>query len=592
VKRFAVGVDLGTTNSVLAYAALAGTETQGPARCEVLPIPQLVATSTVEPRDTVPCFLYLASEQESSGGGFDLPWAASRSFAVGELARRQGALVPTRTVAASKSWLCHSRVDRHEAILPWNAPDDVPKVSPVEASGRTLEHLASAWDQAHPEDPLAKQQVVLTVPASFDASARELTREAAIAAGFPKNFTLLEEPQAAVYAWLGDTGDGWRKELSEGDVLLVCDIGGGTSDFTLIRVIDEEGDLALERIAVGNHILVGGDNMDLSLAHLAMEAFAEQGVQVDAWQSVALWHSCRSAKEAMLAEGGPASHPVTIPGRGSKLIGGAITAELSREDVDNLLIDGFFPPCKLEDSPARSLGSGFQEVGLPYEADPAITRHLAHFLSSHSDKADEALRPTHVLFNGGCFKAEAFQQRLQEILGSWFADGDEIRKLQRHEDLDFAVARGAAFYGLVKEGRGVRIRGGAARSYYVGIETAGLAVPGMPRPLKALCVVPFGMEEGSETNVPGPEIGLVVGEPASFRFFSSGERPEDPVGHVLQAWSRDRFTRSHVRSRGRGGRHTRPGAVPLLHHRARHVRALVRELRDRQRVEARVQRPR
>ena len=534
MSRFAVGVDLGTTNSVLAFAELAGE-----ARSRVLPISQVVAPSTVEARPALPSFLYLATEQEAGAGAFDLSWAGSRSFAVGEYARLQSAQVPARTISAPKSWLCHSRVDRRQPILPWNAPAEVDKLSPVEASRRYLEHLLGAWDEAHPDAPFADQRVVLTVPASFDAAARELTREAALEAGFPEGFTLLEEPQAAVYSWLGDMGEAWRRELAAGDVLLVCDVGGGTTDFSLIQVAEEDGELTLERRAVGNHILVGGDNMDLALAHHATRKFAEQGVSIDAWQSVALWHSCRNAKEAMLAEGGPKTHTVTVPGRGSKLIGGAVSVELSRDEAHRILVDGFFPPCDLDATPTRQRGSGFQEVGLPFESDPAITRHLAHFLHTHALTADgESLRPTHVLFNGGCLKADAFKDRLLDVLGSWF-EGGEIHKLMREEDLDFAVARGAAHYGFAREGGGIRIRGGAGRSYYVGIETAGLAVPGLPRPLRALCVVPFGMEEGSEIDVPGLEIGLVVGEPASFRFFSSGERQDDVAGSQLDSWGED-----------------------------------------------------
>jgi hypothetical protein len=535
MSRFSIGIDLGTTNSVLAANEL-GSETSS----EVLPLPQLVAPSTVEAHPALPSFLYLATDQETGGGAFDLPWADSRSFAVGEYACRQSAQVPARTVAAPKSWLCHSGVDRRQPILPWNAPAEVDKVSPVEASQRYLEHLVAAWNEAHPEDPFVQQEVVLAVPASFDAAARELTREAALAAGFPRELTLLEEPQAAVYSWLGDMGEDWRQELEAGDVLLVCDVGGGTTDFSLVQVADEGGSLTLERVAVGNHILVGGDNMDLALAHHAMQKFADQGVSIDAWQSVALWHSCRNAKEAMLVAGGPETHTVTVPGRGSKLVGGAISVELARDDVHRILVDGFFPPCPLDTTPARQRGSGFQEVGLPFESDPAITHHLAHFLHSHADTGDgESLRPTHVLFNGGCLKADPFKRRLLEILGSWFEGGPEIRKLLREEDLDFAVARGAAHYGFAREGGGIRIRGGAGRSYYVGIETAGPAVPGMPRPLKALCVVPFGMEEGSEIDVPGLEIGLVVGEPALFRFFSSGERQDDAAGDPLDSWRPD-----------------------------------------------------
>lgn len=533
---YAVGIDLGTTNSVVAFTRLG----EDRPKIELLPIPQIVAAGTVEARPALPSFLYLASESEGKAATYDLPWAKNRRFAVGELARKQSAEVPTRTVAGAKSWLCHSRVDRRQPILPWNAPEDVSKISPVEASKRCLEHMAAAWNTAHPEAPLASQKVVLTVPASFDASARELTREAALAAGLPGDFVLLEEPQAALYAWLADAGDSWRRQLHEGDTLLVCDIGGGTSDFTLIRATAEDGQLELKRVAVGNHILVGGDNMDLALAHIAQTAFSEKGVEVDAWQSVALWHACRAAKENVLAEGGAKKHPVTVLGRGKRLVGGTISVDLDRESVSSALLDGFFPACELDAQPARRRASGFREIGLPFETDVAITRHLAHFLTQQGGAADAA-RPTHVLFNGGVLKATALRERLLEVLGSWFPEGAP-QVLAGNDDLDFAVARGAAYYGVAKEGKGVRIRGGTARSYYVGIETAGLAVPGAMRPLRALCVVPFGMEEGTECAVPGEEIGLVVGEPAHFRFFSSAVRKDDKPGQLVGRWTDEELT--------------------------------------------------
>jgi hypothetical protein len=324
--KYVLGIDLGTTNSVLAYSPLDAAEPQ----VEVLPIPQLVAAGTVETRTMLPSFLYLAHPREAESGAFDLPWAEGRTFAVGELARRQAAEVPDRTVGAAKSWLAYSRVDRRQPILPWGAPAEVAKVSPVSASQRFLEHLVAAWQQAFPDAPVAEQLVVLTVPASFDASARELTREAALAAGLPEAMVLLEEPQAAVYAWLGSLGNRWRRMLSVGDQLLVCDVGGGTTDLTLVAVAEEAGDLVLERMAVGNHLLVGGDNMDLALAHHAAGLFGGKGVKLNPWQSVALWHSCRTAKEALLVADGPAAYPVSVLGRGSRLIGGTISLEVGR----------------------------------------------------------------------------------------------------------------------------------------------------------------------------------------------------------------------------------------------------------------------
>lgn len=537
--RYALGIDLGTTNSVLAYAPLADAA----AAPQVLPIPQLTAPGTVESRPLLPSFLYLAGAHDAGQAGYDLPWASGRDFVVGEWARKQAAENATRTVAAAKSWLTYSRVDRRKPILPWGAPDEVAKISPVEASRRYLEHLVAAWEHAHPEAPFAAQSIALTVPASFDAAARELTREAALAAGFPESFILLEEPQAAVYAWLADVGDEWRKLLSIGDSLLVCDIGGGTTDFTLVEVAGAEGALTLERAAVGNHTLVGGDNMDLALAHYAAGVLEQKGAKLDPWQSVALWHSCRAAKEALLSSGGPEKQPVAVLGRGSRLIGGTISADLPRDDVVRLLVDGFFPPCDASAKPQKARASGFRELGLPYEVDTAVTRHLASFLSTNGvigpTATASAGKPLHVLFNGGVFKADTLRTRLLEVLAGWCGDARTPRTLEGEHDLDCAVARGAAYYARSKTAGGIRIRGGTARSYYVGIESAGLAIPGAMRPLRALCVVPFGMEEGTSAEVPSGEIGLVVGEPAEFRFFSSAVHKDDKPGTVRDRWTEE-----------------------------------------------------
>lgn len=525
--RFSVGIDLGTTQSALAFAPLDGS-----APVRLLEIPQLTAASTVESSSALPSFLYLSTAEEASSGVCDLPWTVGAREVVGEWARRRSAEAPTRTVAAAKSWLCHHRVDRRQPILPWKAPPEVAKISPLTASRRYLEHLSAAWRTLHPGAPLGAQRVVLTVPASFDAGARELTREAALDAGLPEDLILLEEPQAAVYAWLDTRGDAWRDELAEGDVLLVCDVGGGTTDFTLVGVESENGELVLRRLAVGDHLLVGGDNMDLALAHTAQQALAERGVEVDAWQSIGLWHACRQAKESLLAEGGAAVHPVSVLGRGRRLIGGTVSVELERERVASALVDGFFPACQLSARPQAPPRLGFRELGLDYASDTAITRHLAAFLSHHD------ARPTRLLWNGGVFKAERLRRRLAKVVGGWFAGGaGPPRALEGVHDLDFAVARGAAAYGLAKAGRGIRIRGGTPRAYYLGLETAGLAIPGAPRPLHAVCVAPRGMEEGSEVEVPGGEIGLVVGEAARFPFFSSSVRGDDRPGDVLERWT-------------------------------------------------------
>ena len=547
MAAYVLGIDLGTTNSVLAFAALPqeGVSSPGP-EVQLLSIPQLVAPGVVENRTSLPSFLYLIPDHENTAGAFDLPWqststpgaARGERWAVGEIARRQSADAPQRTVLGAKSWLAHSKVDRHQPILPWGAPSEISKISPITASRRFLEHLVAAWEQAFPDAPVREQIVVLTVPASFDAAARELTREAALAAGLPANLILLEEPQAAVYAWLTAMGDRWRRALKVGETLLVCDVGGGTTDLTLVGVDEEGGELSLRRVAVGDHLLVGGDNMDLALAHFVAGKFAEKGVTLDPWQSVSLWHSCRAAKESLLSEGAPKKHPISVLGRGSKLIGGTVKVEVEREAAAELLLEGFFPRCNVTDRPARQRISGFQEIGLPFESDTGVTRHLAAFLSAHGQTSGKPVRPTHILFNGGVFKSVAFRNRLVEVLADW-ADDAPPKALAGEHNLDHAVALGAAYYGWAKHHGGVRIRGGTARSYYVGIETSGLAIPGAPRPLRALCVVPHGMEEGTQLDVPSGEIGLVVGEPATFRFFSSPVRKQDRAGDLLAKWADD-----------------------------------------------------
>lgn len=530
--QYAIGIDLGTTNSVVSYVNLSEEN----ANVNILDIQQLTGPATLETRNNLPSFCYLATEAETEKRTFDVPWEeCRRDYVVGDFANKESALVPSRTVVAAKSWLAYSRIDRREPVLPWNAPQDVKKISPVEASRRYLVHMVEAWNMKFPDAPIDKQRVVLTVPASFDVSARELTLEAARLAGLPEDLILLEEPQAAVYSWLVDFGENWREQLNVGDTLLVCDVGGGTTDFSLIGVGEENGDLVLQRIAVGNHILVGGDNMDLTLAHVAKNAFAQKGVNLDPWQSVSLWHSCRAAKESLFSKSAPESHPITILGRGSRLIGGTITIDLDAQEASRVLLDGFFPACSPDALPIRRPVSGFREIGLPFEQDTGITRHLAHFLSVHGNGT--MVKPTHILFNGGVFKADSFRNRLMEVIGSWY--DERVTPLQMKPNFDYAVARGAAYYSFVKDGKGIRIRGGTARSYYIGIETAGLAVPGFERPLNALCVVPFGMEEGSAIDVKSEEIGLVVGEPVKFRFFSSSVRKTDQPGELVTNWNEE-----------------------------------------------------
>lgn len=529
-QRYSIGIDLGTTNCVVAYSDLQ----QDQPNVALLKLTQFIAPQQTESRESLPSFLYIPSDAEAESGAFDLPDHASYPTVNGSYARDVSAEQPDRTIVAAKSWLCHGGVDRHSAILPWGGADDVTKFSPVTASRLLLRQMVDAWNAQFPDALLGDQLVTLTVPASFDMAARELTREAAVGAGLPKDFILLEEPVAAVYHWMEKTGDSWRKSAKEGDHLLVCDVGGGTTDLTLVRVENEQGQLVLRRLAVGNHLLVGGDNMDLALAHFVTARFAEKGVKLNPWQSISLWHSCRRAKESLLAPGGRESETISVLGRGSRLIGGTVSVEVTRDEVQHLLVDGFFPQCARDALPQRDQVTGLQELGLPFEPDTAITRHVAAFVTLNHVQSEHNLS---LLLNGGVFKSSALRDRLQSVVGSWTQSPLEL--LGGPEDLDYAVARGAAHYGWAKLRGGVRVRGGTARSYYIGIETSGLAVPGMPRPLQAVCVVPFGMEEGSHADVPGREVGLVVGRPAKFRFFSSAVRKEDKVGSTLRFWDEE-----------------------------------------------------
>ncbi|MGP0076287.1 MAG: Hsp70 family protein [Bryobacteraceae bacterium] len=544
-SQYVIGIDLGTTNCALAYAPEGGDPREQPP-VALFEVPQLVNPGEVRDEPLLPSFLYLPGSTDFPAGSIALPWETEPQFVVGALAQKRGAEVASRLVASAKSWLSHPGVDRTAPILPLNAPEGVTKVSPVEASRRYLEHLRQAWDSKMPDAPFIEQQVLVTVPASFDAVARELTLKAAEEAGY-RNLVLLEEPQAAFYAWIERHPD-WRERVTVGDLILVVDIGGGTTDFTLIAVTEHAGELALERVAVGEHILLGGDNVDLALARHLEQQLAAKGTKLDAMQLHALWQQCRLAKERLLAAGNKKrEEPVTILGRGTGLVGGTIKTKLAAEDVENLLDQGFLPTVGSHDMPQRRK-MGFAEVGLPYASDAAITRHLARFLRQQAAQSEHGsvrrgksglAAPTHVLFNGGVLRAGMVRQKLLDVLNGWLAEeGLAPAAALLGEDLMHAVARGAAYYGLARTGRGVRIRGGIPRTYYVGIESSLPAVPGMRAPVKALTVAPFGMEEGTSIKLDGDlrgrEFGLIVGEPAEFRFFQSAVRKNDAAGTLLE----------------------------------------------------------
>ena len=541
--KYVIGIDLGTTNSALAYTELkSGADPFDVPEVRLMDIPQLVNPGEVRDEPLLPSSLYIPGATDFPAGSLALPWNAEPEFVTGQLAQKRGVENAGRLVASAKSWLSHSGVDRTAPILPWTAPEGVRKISPLDASAQYLAHLREAWDSKMPDAPFIEQQILVTVPASFDAVARELTLDAAQRAGF-RDVTLLEEPQAAFYAWIERHKD-WRDRVKLGDLILVVDIGGGTTDFTLIAVTEQSGELALERMAVGEHILLGGDNMDLALARSVADQLTQKGTRIDTFQLHALWHNCRVAKEKLLAPGAKSKEqPVTILGKGTGLVGGTIKASVTREDVDRILGDGFFPSVTSTDLPQRQRRFGLQEIGLPYAADAAVTKHLAQFLRQQASSAEhERVRrgpsglaaPTHVLFNGGVLHARLIRDRLISVLNSWLAEEsfDAVQPLAG-EDLMHAVSRGAAYYGLARHGKGVRIRGGVPRTYYVGIESAMPAVPGMPAPLKALTVAPFGMEEGTSVAIPDRQFGLIVGQPAEFRFFSSAVRKNDAPGAMI-----------------------------------------------------------
>ena len=535
IPKYVVGIDLGTTNSALSFADTSGEDTP---EVNDLGIAQLVHPSQVEVKSLLPSFLYLCADGEFPSGSLDLPWGKDRDFVVGELARAQGLKVPTRQVVSAKSWLSHHGVDRRAPILPWKAPVGSRMVSPIDACANYLGELILAWNQEHPDDPLSSQEIVLTVPASFDAAARELTIEAANKAGLGQ-VQLFEEPQSAFYAWIQSRGELWRKDVEVGDVVLVCDIGGGTTDFTLILVGQAQGNLELQRIAVGDHILLGGDNMDWALAHLAAKKFEAKGHKLDSAQMLMLLAGCRQAKEALLADSSQDTFEVRVLGRGSRLMAGSLKEDLSRDEARQTLLEGFFPLVNLDTPVQRSKSFGLQEMGLPYAHDPAVTRHMAQFLRRNGPLLSEKLTslgktgtlPTAILFNGGVLKSPAVSQRITNQLNQWReSQGLGPLKILSHSSLDLAVARGAVTQGLAKRGKGIRIRGGSARSYYLGVEIPSPAVPGALPPIKALCVVPHGMEEGTSAPVPGVELGLLVGERAEFRFFATNQRREDSIG--------------------------------------------------------------
>ncbi len=561
VAKFSVGIDLGTTHCVMSFMDTQDEQ----ARVQVMAIPQLTGPGTVESRNQLGSFLYQPHEHEMNPASRVLPWTTEPTALVGAIARNLGGKTPLRLVASAKSWLCHGGVNRRDAFLPAGSPEEIEKVSPLRATELYLEHLKQAWDHTQPNHPLSEQDVTITVPASFDPAARDLTAEAARNVGFV-HLTLLEEPQAALYNWIDNSNDKWRDEVTVGDIVLVVDIGGGTTDLSLVEVTEEEGNLTLKRIAVGEHILLGGDNMDLALAYSLKMKLAQEGKELQPWQVQAMTHACRDAKEALLNDAELQSVPIVVPSRGSKLLGATLKTELTQQEVQQMLVDGFFPKVAITEHPVQRNRGALTQMGLPYAQDAGITRHIAAFLSKQANANSEAapaqdynpfvggmpgmpgaqqasvdfIKPTAILFNGGVLKSSLLVERLEETINEWLLDADaEMAKRLTGVDLDLAVASGAAYYGAVRRGQGVRIRGGIASSYYVGIESAMPAIPGMAPPMEALCVAPFGMEEGTSVDVPSQQFGLIIGQPVNFQFFGSTVRRDDLAGTHLDHWGPD-----------------------------------------------------
>jgi molecular chaperone DnaK (HSP70) len=547
-KRFSLGIDLGTSNSAIAIEDFENTRTA------IIEITQLLSPNQIGERPTLPSALYIPHPEEFPENVLLLPWAKSGDGPiVGHFARDHGALIPDRLITSAKSWLSNFHTDPRKSVLPWKSDIKEQKLSAFECSRRYLEHMKEGFLHAERAQnrvwDLAQGEVVLTVPASFDEVARNLTAEAAEAAGFGK-VVLLEEPQAAFYAWMARAGSDWRNQVSRGDIVLACDVGGGTADFSLMAIGEKDGNLEVERISVGEHILLGGDNMDLALAYTLQAQLEAAGASIDSWQFLALVHAARQAKVDLFTDSSLPQVAIAVPSRGSSLLAKTISTALARTTLEQVILDGFFPLTKATDLPLESRSAGLQEFGLPYASDPAISKHLARFLtrSLMNVKASDALtslvksrqealegeylRPTAVLFNGGVFNAASLRKRVLDLLASW-NNGTPVRELEGFQP-DLAVAKGAARYGRNRAmGQGIRIKAGTARSYYIGLETSMPAIPGFKPPIKAVCVVPQGMEEGSEFLIDGLEFGLITGRPADFRFFASEIRSGDAPGQII-----------------------------------------------------------
>jgi molecular chaperone DnaK (HSP70) len=531
-QRYIVGIDLGTTNSAVAYVDLSAED--HPRQTKIFAIPQLTGPGEINRLPVLPSFLYIPGEYDIAKSAVVMPWQRPADHFAGTLARDHGATVPARLVASAKSWMCHANADRRAKILPWGAGDEVAKVSPVHAAAAYLAHIRNAWNRAHADEDeaLERQVVIVTVPASFDEVARELTLEAATDAGLP-NVILLEEPLAAFYSWLMAHEADWEGLVKPGELILVCDVGGGTTDFTLIYLKDADGQLGFERLAVGDHLILGGDNVDLALARRIEGQFSRKQLSLKGNRWKTLCHQCRQAKERIL-DGDTETEKITILGEGGRLIGGTLTATLARQDVEATVLDGFFPIVEATGSSGSTQRKGITEFGLPYEQEPAVTRHLGWFLERH--RADVATHlgkdqplPDLILFNGGSLKPTVIQEQIRHATVKWFdKTTDDLPQVMDNPSPDLAVSLGAAYYGLVKIGSGVRVGSGSPRAYYLEVAPG----PGADQH-QALCLVTRGLEEGSTITLEDHDFDVRANQPVAFNVYSSSYRSGDRLGDLI-----------------------------------------------------------
>lgn len=568
--KASIGIDLGTSNCAVAITIvdedLSKSTLDNACEPKVIKLRQVVASDRIEGKDLLPSAIYIPPQAELDGSDYSSLRTSVNtnnhnvnpdSYIVGSYAREKGSLVPDRLVVSAKSWLCNNRVDRELPILPWKSKVAQDKhLSPVSATSLLLSHVLREVDDYLEQNKIShgvntdQCEVVITIPASFDDIARRLTLKAIENAGF-SNVTLFEEPQAAFYDWVESTKGSWREMLNSGDLILVCDVGGGTADFTLIAAVEkQDGTLGLERVNVGEHILLGGDNMDLALA-IALQSEAKEAGKpdLDAWQFQSLVEFAKRGKEYLFSNESVETFKITIPTRGADLFADPIELELTQGLLSRVILDGFFPKITIDEdffNGKKQRRVGLRSSGLNYASDPALTRHLANFLyrsrsritedpelSSKIDVSNsEIVRPKAVLFNGGVFKSDVIRGKILSVINS--ITEDEVKILEG-EDRSIAVARGASIVGFNKiTGNEFKITAGTSNSYYIGIETTGLAVPGIVPELNGVCIVPMGTEEGGVVNLTDSEFDLVVGEEVEFKLFTSKDRPADTVGTVVE----------------------------------------------------------